>query len=100
MMTARLVSVAARNMARSGARPFSRTSAARVDNVHPGYKAVKEKQKMFQLDDGLRIHEKTQMNRNLYMFTKLLIVISTVEWARQYWTASKLWVSLGLQGPE
>ena len=38
--------------------------------------------------------------QNLYMFTKLLIVVSTVEWARQYWVASKLWVSLGMKGPE
>ena len=110
MMTTRLVTIARRNMAASRrmtavtARAFSVSAAnsALVDNVHPGYAKIKEKQKMFQLDDGKRIHEKTALDRGLYSLTQLLILISAVVWSMDYWKASKLYISfgIGLKDPE
>jgi len=56
--------------------------------IPAGYAKIKAQQKAFAVDDGKRIHEKGgASNRNLYLFTKFVILVGFVEWCR-------VWVSL------
>ena len=51
------------------------TSAARSE-VHPGYLKIKERQKAFQVNNGLRIHERGgPKDKMLYNFTLVLSAI-------------------------
>lgn len=56
------------------------TSVARQvakDEVHPGYKKIKELQKFFQKDDGLEVHLKRGLTDNLmYRGTLILCAVA------------------------
>ena len=55
------------------------TSAARSE-VHPGYLKIKERQKAFQVNNGLRIHERGgPKDKMLYNFTLVLAAVCGVE---------------------
>ena len=45
------------NVARAGRRLFSSSNARQAEKleVHPGYKTIKERQKVFQVDNGLLV---------------------------------------------
>ena len=52
-----------------------------------GYKQLKERQKMFNLDNGLRVHERGGMvDGLLYNFSLLLIGVGGVLWVQTVYT--------------
>ena len=55
------------------------TSAARIE-VHPGYLKIKERQKAFQVNNGLQIHKRRgPKDKMLYNFTLVLAAVCGVE---------------------
>merc|ERR1711962_263329 len=55
--------------------------------ILPGFAKIKEKQKAFVVDDGLRVHEKGgQSDKILYHLTTVLVLIGLYEWCRVVWT--------------
>jgi hypothetical protein len=92
MMTPRLIQIAARRIT---------TSAPRRAEVPAGYAKIKEIQKEFQIDNGLRIHERGgAANKMVYMATKGLILVGTVLFCDFIWKETKLGISLGLGDPK
>merc|ERR1711915_196624 len=48
---------------------------------------IKDKQKRFQIDDGLRVHQKGgARDTMLYNLTALIVLIGLAEWCRVVWT--------------
>lgn len=63
------------------------TSKSIVWPPYLGYKMMKEKQKMFNLDNGLRVHERGGMvDSVLINSTMLLMVIGGVFWVQTVYT--------------
>ena len=79
------------------------------DNIPAGYKLIKEKQRTFNVDNGLRlvkktyenlrkcgkcsdlkklfrVHERGKTDSILHNFTLLVIAVGTVEWCRVWWS--------------
>merc|ERR1712156_1014250 len=53
--------------------------------ILPGFAKIKEKQKAFAVDDGLRVHEKGgQSDKILYHLTTVLVLIGLYEWCRPW----------------
>ena len=53
----------------------------------PGYKQLKQRQKMFNLDNGLRVHERGGMvDGILYNTSLLLIAVGGVLWGQTVYT--------------
>jgi len=53
-------------------------------DIPAGYAKLKEKQKMFQIDNGLRVHERGgAMDKVLYNLTTVMVVVGGIMWARQ-----------------
>ena len=51
------------------------------------YAKLKQKQKMFQIDNGLRIHERGgAMDKVLYNFSTLLCIVGGGLWAKNVYT--------------
>ena len=58
-----------------------------ITDILLGYKLLKEKQKMFNLDNGLRVHERGGMvDSVLYNFTLLLMAVGGVFWGQTVYT--------------
>ena len=54
---------------------------------YPGYKLLKERQKMFNLDNGLRVHERGGMADGiLYNTSLVMIVVGGVMWLKTVYT--------------
>merc|ERR1712183_769029 len=52
-------------------------------NIRPGYAAIKEKQKYFNIDNGKRVHERGGAKDDImYNITLLVILVGLVEWCR------------------
>eukprot|EP00092_Neocalanus_flemingeri_P013733 GFUD01014811.1.p2 GENE.GFUD01014811.1~~GFUD01014811.1.p2 ORF type:complete len:108 (-),score=23.06 GFUD01014811.1:367-690(-) len=83
LSSARVGSVAA-------ARAFLSTSTLRQEsnpNIPSGFAKIKEKQKIFNIDNGLRVHERGgTKDKLLYNFTLLVLLVGFVEWCRVWWT--------------
>ena len=63
------------------------SSKSIVKPLYLGYKMMKEKQKMFNLDNGLRVHERGGMvDSVLINSTMLLMVIGGVFWVQTVYT--------------
>ena len=73
---------------RLAVRKFSTAQAARAGGEVPaGFAAMKQKQKMFNLDNGLRIHERGGiMNAVLYNTTLAFIVVGGIMWVQTVYT--------------
>jgi len=55
--------------------------------IPAGYAKIKAQQKEFSIDNGKRIHERGgASNRNVYLFTKLMILVGFLEWCRVFGT--------------
>jgi len=52
------------------------------DNIPAKYKLIKEKQRTFNLDNGLRVHERGKTDAFFSNFTLLVVVLGGVEWCR------------------
>jgi len=52
------------------------------DNIPAKYKLIKEKQKTFNLDNGLRVHERGKTDAFFNTFTLLVVAVGGVEWCR------------------
>merc|ERR1712212_533379 len=62
---------------------FSTTSTKNSSNIRPGYAAIKEKQKYFNIDNGKRVHERGGAKDDImYNITLLIILVGLVEWCR------------------
>merc|ERR1711887_432832 len=62
---------------------FSTTSTIDSSNIRPGYAAIKEKQKYFNIDNGKRVHERGGAKDDImYNITLLVILVGLVEWCR------------------
>merc|ERR1712080_550548 len=101
MMSGRLLQLASRRaFALSAARRINLSAVSRAQ-IPEGYAKLKEEQKMFQLDDGKRIHERGgSSNRLIYQFTKLLVLIGTVLFCDFFWRETQLGISLGVGSPK
>eukprot|EP00091_Calanus_sinicus_P013125 TRINITY_DN2922_c0_g1_i3.p1 TRINITY_DN2922_c0_g1~~TRINITY_DN2922_c0_g1_i3.p1 ORF type:complete len:118 (-),score=11.29 TRINITY_DN2922_c0_g1_i3:155-508(-) len=70
---------------------LSTTRANAKPNVPAGFAAIKERQKTFNIDNGLRVHQRGgTMDKVLYNATLLLILVGAVEWVRVAYTLSFL----------
>merc|ERR1712055_1072147 len=71
-------------------RAFLSTSTPNAKpNIPAGFAAIKQKQKTFNIDNGLRVHERGgMMDKVLYQITFLFIVVGAVEWLRVAYTLS------------
>ena len=62
------------------------TSAPKRDAVvaaRAGYKAIKEKQRMFNVDNGLRVHERGGAGDKALMgITQVLVLVGSVMWVK------------------
>merc|ERR1711988_1134393 len=59
------------------------SSAPASGRIPDGFGKIKERQKFFNLDNGLRVHERGGMKDSaLYNFTVLLIFLGAVEYCR------------------
>merc|ERR1712227_147525 len=69
-------------------RQFSTAGSKRAGGQVPqGYKLLKEKQKMFNLDNGLRVHERGGMvDSALINLTMLLMAVGGVYWVQTVYT--------------
>merc|ERR1712168_827375 len=72
-------------------RVLSTSSQLRINErevaILPGFAKIKEKQKAYAVDDGLRVHEKGgQRDRILYHLSTILVLIGLYEWCRVVWT--------------
>merc|ERR1711936_681022 len=67
---------------------FSTTSTINSSNIRPGYAAIKEKQKYFNIDNGKRVHERGGAKDDImYNITLLIILVgllSGVEWSMHW----------------
>eukprot|EP00090_Calanus_glacialis_P026747 TRINITY_DN4204_c0_g1_i1.p1 TRINITY_DN4204_c0_g1~~TRINITY_DN4204_c0_g1_i1.p1 ORF type:complete len:104 (-),score=17.43 TRINITY_DN4204_c0_g1_i1:106-417(-) len=74
----------------TAARAFSSTSTANAKPMIPaGFAAIKAKQKTFNLDNGLRVHQRGgTMDSVLYNVTFLIILVGAAEWLRVAYTLS------------
>jgi hypothetical protein len=55
--------------------------------VHPGYLKFKETQKKFQIDNGLRIHERGgPIEKAIFNLTGILILMGGVVWVKNFIT--------------
>merc|ERR1712055_831484 len=62
---------------------ISTTSTINSSNIRPGYAAIKEKQKYFNIDNGKRVHERGGAKDDImYNITLLIILVGLVEWCR------------------
>lgn len=52
------------------------------DNIPAKYKLIKEKQRTFNLDNGLRVHERGNTDAFFSNFTLLIVALGGVEWCR------------------
>jgi len=52
------------------------------ENVPAKYKLIKEKQKTFNIDNGLRVHERGKTDSFFNNITLLVFVVGSVEWCR------------------
>merc|ERR1712002_35931 len=58
-----------------------------AERLEKNFKRLKEKQKQFRIDDGLRVHEKMgSSDKILQTFTLGLVLIGFFEWCRVVWT--------------
>jgi len=68
-------------------RQFSTTVSARSGNVPAGYAQLKTKQKMFNLDNGLRVHQRGGMaDAALYNTCVFLIFAGGALWLKTVYT--------------
>jgi len=68
---------------RVAVRQLSTSTVARSGNVPAGYNALKQKQKMFNLDNGLRVHERGGFGDTVLYNTCLgLIVVGGALWVQ------------------
>merc|ERR1712117_86577 len=63
------------------------SSSQRSADVRAGYLKIKEKQKRFNVDNGLRVHQKGGFTDELlYKISLGLVLIGAVEWCRVTYT--------------
>ena len=55
------------------------------NNIPKKFSLIKEKQKTFNVDNGLRVHERGKTDAILYNITLVVIVFGTVEFCRTWW---------------
>ena len=55
------------------------------NNIPKKFSLIKEKQKTFNVDNGLRVHERGKTDAILYNITLVVIVLGTVEFCRTWW---------------
>ena len=55
------------------------------NNIPKKFSLIKEKQKTFNVDNGLRVHERGKTDAILYNITLGVIVLGTVEFCRTWW---------------
>eukprot|EP00088_Acartia_fossae_P030140 TRINITY_DN3110_c0_g1_i1.p1 TRINITY_DN3110_c0_g1~~TRINITY_DN3110_c0_g1_i1.p1 ORF type:complete len:103 (-),score=25.17 TRINITY_DN3110_c0_g1_i1:327-635(-) len=72
-----------RMLATSTARNLKGTDLSKLT---PEFRKFKERQSKYNMDDGLRVHEKFKSDRLLYNFTTLLVIVGFYEWCRVVWT--------------
>ncbi|XP_023326942.1 uncharacterized protein LOC111700302 [Eurytemora carolleeae] len=88
----RIVLLNSRPMFTAGSvRMFGVSAGLRIKDVHvaipENFRKLKQKQKAFSLDDGLRVHEKGgATDKILYNISGLIVLIGFVEWCRVVWT--------------
>ena len=54
------------------------------NNIPKKYALLKQKQKAFNLDNGLRVHERGKTDAVVYNLTMAVFVLGTVEWCRVF----------------
>jgi len=74
-----------------GARMLSVSGANKIQDtqiaIRPGFNKIKEKQKLYAVDDGRRVHEKEGgKDRFLYHISTVIVIVGFVEWCRVTWT--------------
>merc|ERR1712142_1408895 len=73
----------ARVISSTATRALFSTTYTINSNIRPGYAAIKEKQKYFNIDNGKRVHERGGAKDDImYNLTLLIIIIGGVEWCR------------------
>merc|ERR1712168_87374 len=64
-------------------RQFSTTASRKALGPMPaGFAKIKDRQKMFQIDNGLRIHERGARDGMVFNLTQLLLVVGGVLWVK------------------
>jgi len=72
---------------RLAVRKFSTATAKESGNIPAGYAAIKQKQKMFNIDNGLRVHERGGARDSiLYNFTLLCLIVGGGLWVNNVYT--------------
>nr|ALS05102.1 putative cytochrome c oxidase subunit VIIA [Centropages tenuiremis] len=78
MNSTRVLSMLRRGVSTSAVRHIKDVQA----EINPAHLALKERQKMFNIDNGLRVHERGgAMDKVLYNLSSVLVVVGGVLWA-------------------
>nr|ALS05218.1 hypothetical protein [Tortanus dextrilobatus] len=79
MNSTRVLSLISRNVSTTARRNMKAVQA----DINPAHLALKEKQKIFNIDNGLRIHERGGMgDKLLYQLSSVLVVVGGVLWVK------------------
>ena len=55
------------------------------NNIPKKFSLIKERQKAFNIDNGLRVHERGKSDAMIYNFTLVVLALGSVEFCRTWW---------------